>query len=298
MRLPSLSIAIPIALLAGLALGWLIWGRPTGDAPAPTRPTPDAGRALAAQAPAPEEVPPSSGTSPGSRSGERGSEVAALRAALAREIARRTALEQDLAALPRTGSGEGDASEPLEPVERAGAGGFVDERALLAAGFEEWELEALSEHIESIELRRLFVRDRATREGWVDKPRFRSRMKELDAEYHELRDEFGDDGYDWILYTSGRNNRVVVNHVMQDSPAALAGLERGDVLTHYGGERIFAPAVLRQATTEGAPGSNVAVEFLRPQEDGGPAEWHRIFVPRGPLGIRLAAKNLQPDHGR
>ncbi len=123
-------------------------------------------------------------------------------------------------------------------------------------------------------------------------------MAQLDAEHDDLRAEFGDDGYDWILYASGRSNRVIVNQVMGDSPAWLAGIARGDVLTHYAGERIFAPGVLRQATTEGVPGRSVAVEFLRPQADDGPAEWHRVFLPRGPLGIRLEAKRLQPEHER
>ena len=48
-----------------------------------------------------------------------------------------------------------------------------------------------------------------------------------------------DDEYDRMLYASGKQNRVVLSHVLHGSPAQNAGLETGDVVLSYDDVRIF-----------------------------------------------------------
>lgn len=232
-------------------------------------------------------------------------------AELARERARAAALAEEVrllrARLPLVGEEGADEVATVEdsddeppadpgdgdlPVARR-KGGWLDEEALLEAGFHPSELEALRARFEEIELERLYLRDQATREGWVGKPRFRRRMAVLGQRYGELRDEYGDDGYDWILYASGRTNRVVTGLVMGDSPAAHAGLEPGDVIYSYAGTRIFSPRALQDATkSSGMPGDTVAVDVLREGVE------RRFYVPVGPLGVQIDAAKVLPKSTR
>jgi len=286
----------------GLLLGFLSWGR------GPARPPVDVGA---------EHVRPSAGAAPAAR--EAAAEApeistdAALRAQLGRETARAALLAEEVRLLKEelrrqqevaAGGAEGGTGALPEPEDAdAGAassgpvprreGGWLDEAALLEAGFHPSEIDALIARFEEIELARLYLRDKATREGWVDRPRFRRREAKLDARYDALRDEYGDDGYDWILYGAGRPNRVVTTHVMRDSPAAHAGLQPGDVFVAYGGRRIFGAAELQEATkTEGTPGDTVSVDVLRDGDE------LRFYVPVGPLGIQLSSTREKPAHGR
>ena len=75
---------------------------------------------------------------------------------------------------------------------------------------------------------------------------------------------------------------------MTGSPAADAGLERGDLLLSYGERRIFDPMELREQTLAGDAGGLTEVELLR---DG---QVLRVFVPRGPLGIRTTPATREP----
>jgi S1-C subfamily serine protease len=80
----------------------------------------------------------------------------------------------------------------------------------------------------------------------------------------------------------------VVDHVITDSPAGLAGLKRGDVVIRYGGERIFFLPEFKQATTQGEPEDLVLIDVMR-----GDAEVV-LRVPRGPLGIRIQPRGDPP----
>ena len=53
------------------------------------------------------------------------------------------------------------------------------------------------------------------------------------------QEELGDDDYDLLLYASGRNNRVLLSDVLQNSPAAAAGIEPGDLLVRYDDRAVF-----------------------------------------------------------
>lgn len=94
-----------------------------------------------------------------------------------------------------------------------------------------------------------------------------------------LRDELGDAEYERYLEALGRPTRVGIAEVIASSPAGSAGIEPGDEITHYDGERVFGTADLVRRTMKGEPGENVVVTIVR---DGAPMQ---IVLPRGPLGI-------------
>jgi S1-C subfamily serine protease len=59
---------------------------------------------------------------------------------------------------------------------------------------------------------------------------------------------------------------LVVTDVMPDSPAAKAGLRRGDVITTAGGKAVTDPGELRQAIQQTGAGKDLALNVLRGQE--------------------------------
>jgi hypothetical protein len=232
-------------------------------------------------------------------------DIARLRATLEAEIARAERLTREVEALrdrlaeTLADGDEPRADEPIDGLSEAGPegevsprDGWIDGKILLGAGFHPDELDALQERFEAIELERLFIRDQATREGWRKTGRFSRQMARLRQEYEALRDEYGEDDYDWILYASGRPNRVVAKLVMQKSPAAGAGLEPGDVLVAYGGRRVLRPSDLQHATSQGTPGGTVALDVVREGEE------LRFYLPVGPLGVQLDSVQVEPPPRR
>ncbi|MFB6262001.1 MAG: PDZ domain-containing protein, partial [Bradymonadaceae bacterium] len=59
---------------------------------------------------------------------------------------------------------------------------------------------------------------------------------------------------------------VLIGSVQEGLPAAKAGLKRGDVITHFDGERIKSIQDLMFAVAETDPGTTVTVEVLRDGE--------------------------------
>jgi hypothetical protein len=220
------------------------------------------------------------------------SRLSELRLRLDRERRLRSELEAQLAELSESGGEARDAAAESEgaPAAEGRVGDhWIDEEVLARARFSRSEIAALRERFESIELEKLYLRDRATREGWLERPRYAREMREIDQGYGRLRDEYGDDAYDWILFASGRPNRLVVQQVMDASEAADVGIQPGDLILRYDGRRVFDMRSLQRATTEGEPGSTTAVDLLR---DGEPL---RVFARRGPLGVALLMRQVEPS---
>lgn len=161
-------------------------------------------------------------------------------------------------------------------------------QALIEAGISEEQATWIQERLDEIGLQQLYLRDRATREGWLNKPRYHKDRRELQNAVTELRDEVGDDAYDRLLYTIGRANRVVVRDVMQHSPAAQYGLQGGDQIIEYDGQRIFSSTELSSLVTQGSVG---VMTLMRVKREG---DIHDIYLPGGPLGIRMTAARVTP----
>ena len=104
-----------------------------------------------------------------------------------------------------------------------------------------------------------------------------------------MREDYGEEAYDWFLYASGRANRVVVEGVLGGSAAAEAGLKTGDMIVRYDGERIFKPPALVQGTLAGKLNETVEVEI-----EGADGRRSTLTLPRGPIGVRLGRRTAEP----
>ncbi len=196
------------------------------------------------------------------------------------ELAALRAGTEPVASPPRPGRGRGRAN--------AASASGLDEDALLEAGFALDRVDELRRRLDAIDLERLRLRDRANREGWLQSPRYFDEYRALADPLRETRDEFGDEHYDWALFASGRPNRVEIVDVMAGSPASDVGLEAGDRLVAYAGQRVFGPGELQESTGQGRVGESVAVDFVRDGEE------RRVYVPRGPLGVRIQPASERP----
>jgi len=301
------ALLVALGLAAGVSLGWRgergrvepVEGRPGNSASA-------------------------SGQSPGASETEGGGERHAvglerrlelLASKLAAEADERRRLEQrldllatELAALRGSGhepshaaaskpeSVAAAAATPAAPsgtADTASAEGAVTsmEHALLAAGIDATTATEIRRRRDALSLSEIYLRDQATREGWLDTPDFTAKMAEIERQRTSIRDEIGDEAYDRYLAALDQPNRVAVNEVMLESPAAVAGIQAGDVVLRYGETRIFAPNELVTATRSGTAGETVQMEIIRQ------GQRFEIEVPRGPLGVSIAASRGDPGEG-
>lgn len=141
-----------------------------------------------------------------------------------------------------------------------------------------------------IELRKLELRDKATREGYLGTSQYFEELAEINANDLSLRDELGDDAYDRYLYTNGQLNRVKIESVMLNSAAEQAGVFKGDIVLDYSGSNIFSWNELRNATTQGVRDEYTNLTVLR---DG---QQVNLWVQRGPLGVRMSQTRIDPDN--
>ena len=104
---------------------------------------------------------------------------------------------------------------------------------------------------------------------------FSSRNASSDA----LRQELGDADYERYLTANNRSTSITISSVIDSSPAQSAGLQPGDEIVRYDGERVFSMTDLTRQTMDGIAGQNVVVDIMR----GGISM--QIVIPRGPVGI-------------
>ena len=217
--------------------------------------------------------------------------VAALETAVSNEREARRVLEDELVALYteldrlRAGSpaskAAGTAEEPLRPPlpSRLREENTFEERsdALVDEGLSA-ERAAYIVQRES-ELR--FAQMQAYYEARnAENPE--ERLAELTNPDEELRAEIGETEYEKYLRANNRSTSVTVEGVMSSSPAADAGLQPGDQIVRYGGERVFNSRDLIERSMEG--NGMVVVELVR---DGISME---VVIPRGPLGIEIGRR--------
>jgi len=237
-------------------------------------------------------------------SGALAAEVERIGLALERETMRAEAIEAELAlmrtvveqlAANRAEGGDSDAEGATDGEGEAhareaasgllGGGPRFEEGLLRALGLVEDEVADLRERWDEAQLERLELRDRATREGWVFRPRFRDEQANVDA---RLREDLGEEDYDRLLYATQQPNRVVVRQVIGGSAAADAGIQPGDIILSYAGARMHRPMDLSAATASGVRGERVAIVIERQ------GRRETLTAPRGPLGVSAAPISAQP----
>ncbi|MDJ0850587.1 MAG: PDZ domain-containing protein [Myxococcota bacterium] len=213
------------------------------------------------------------------RNQELSGEVEWLRAQLA-------LLGETPAPLDEPPEGETPGAETPSSDSEEGKKGWFDGDALVAGGVSPYDVERLREAFDASEMDLIELENEARREGWFRTQRYWEALRDLRV---GLREDIGDEAYDQLLFATGRNNRVVIDEVLRDSPGARAGLQPGDVLISYDGRRIFKAGELKKATTQGQLGDRVAIDLLR---DG---ERRRIYLERGPIGTKLDRARMLPE---
>jgi C-terminal processing protease CtpA/Prc len=145
---------------------------------------------------------------------------------------------------------------------------------LIEAGFLPSQASMIARRDSELQMQSLQTRYEAERSGDpVDYWRNRN------ASSVTLRQELGDADFERYLVANNRSTSITVSSVIESSPAQSAGLQPGDEIVRYDGERVFSMTDLTQRTMDGAAGQNVIVDIMR---NGQPMQ---IVMPRGPVGI-------------
>ncbi|MGI9287921.1 MAG: PDZ domain-containing protein [Pseudomonadales bacterium] len=159
----------------------------------------------------------------------------------------------------------------------------------LEAGFDQVQAADLQKRQDEFAMQELYLRDRASREGWANSRRYRQEFRKLQQNRLGIRGELGDEDYDRYLFATGQSNRVSVNTVLQNSPAKQAGLATGDAILSYDGQRVFSFRELIALQAQGSAGELVAMDISR---DG---QQMQIWIPRGPIGFQSRFESINPN---
>jgi hypothetical protein len=160
-----------------------------------------------------------------------------------------------------------------------------DGSELLARGMPRSEVERLLELFDEVETERFEITQQAQREGGLDERRYQNEMLEFDL---ATREEVGDGSYDAMLYATGRDNRVKIRVLLEDSPGRSFGFESDDVVLSYDGHLVFNGSELRQTAVHGDSGQWVNVDVLRN------GEIVHLQGQRGPIGAHFQPVRILP----
>lgn len=147
---------------------------------------------------------------------------------------------------------------------------------LLAAGFSLERIEWIKRRSEELKMERMQAAYERRRDGQPPNPNYLLSLIDPDV---ALQAEMGDVEYERYLNALGRPTAVGVTQVLAGSPAERAGLQPGDEIVGYGGERVFSLAQLNTLSFDGEPGESIVVDVRR---DG---QTMQFVLPGGPLGI-------------
>ena len=223
-------------------------------------------------------------------------QLLALAEQLDAEIEARTALQERVDTLSAQLSqllkespagGIAPAESPLDADIPTSDGVWFNEQALIDAGIEVTEANRIKAVYEELAVERLYLQDRAVREGW-NRAQRREAFAELQERQEALRAELGEDSYDAYLYASGQSNRVRVQAVLAGSAADSVGIRNGDYIIRYADQRVYSGRQLRGATAQGTSDEMVAVVIQRNDTV------QEVYIPRGPLGIRMSSASVAP----
>ena len=185
-------------------------------------------------------------------------------------------------AMPVTAANE--ARQPAAPAETF----RTSIEALIESGIPAEQAALIQSRLDEYDLKQLYLKDRATREGWLKTSRYNKELRQIQNAYRELRPEIGDDAYDRMLYALGRANRVAVRDIMQNSTAEQYGLRTNDRIIEYDGQRVFTAQELNALVSRTTTG---ALVLVRVQRDGQQLD---VYLSGGPIGVRLASSRELP----
>lgn len=145
---------------------------------------------------------------------------------------------------------------------------------LVLAGFSPSQAEAIAQREAELQMEALQARYDASQGG--DMATFYRSRGAIDE---SLRAELGEADYERYRTATGQSTTVAVGSVIDSSPAQRAGLQYGDRIVRYDGERVYGMSDLTRQTMQGQPGQQVMVDILRDDIA------MQVVIPRGPLGI-------------
>jgi membrane-associated protease RseP (regulator of RpoE activity) len=102
-----------------------------------------------------------------------------------------------------------------------------------------------------------------------------------------MRSELGDDTYARYLESQGQPTAISITQVLGGSPGSKIGLQPGDQLISYAGDRVFSVTELRNQSMQGNPGEDIVIEIERN------GTRMQLTLPRGPIGITGSGANLR-----
>lgn len=205
--------------------------------------------------------------------------------------------------------------DAMERIESTGTRALVDQRALaeerraerrtgerpprdfvaLMRGFEERRLNTLvNGGFSEDEARRVMQQESEARYQAMQAAHDAQRRGEATDPFYAgsasqslLRSELGDSEYERYLAAQGQPTAIQVTQVLSSSPGSQAGLQPGDQIVSYNGERVFGVSDLRALTLQGTAGEDVIIEIER--------EGFRmqLNLPRGPVGISGSSASIR-----
>ena len=221
---------------------------------------------------------------------QRLTQVEQMQLSLAERVSELEAVIGELETFPDAGTGKHETETIEKSKQPAPAQNFrTSVEALIATGIPTEQAALIQSRLDEYDLKQLYLKDRASREGWFNTARYRKEQRQSQNAYRELRSEIGDDAYDRMLYALGQANRVVVHDIMQNSSAEQYGLQANDRVYEYDGQRVFTGQELSELVTQG--GDAGALVLVRVQRDEQQLDF---YLPRGPIGIRLASSRELP----
>ena len=276
----KIALAVVISLLVGFAVG----ARNGGEQATSTRPAESA----------------ENGPQPESATAEE--RLARLEQIIAEERAARITLEDTLAMLfeelermegtgDRAAAARQASTERVRQAARSAPPGTRDwiiryqERRvsrLVESGFSEDEARRILQQESEAQYKAMQAAWEAQRNGET-----LDRFASMSSTQSILRSEIGDDAYARYLEVQGQPTAVNVTQVLGGSPGTRAGMQAGDQVVSYNGDRIFSMSDLRNQTMQGEPGEEVVIEIDR---DGMRMQ---LTMPRGPIGITGNGANVR-----
>ena len=218
--------------------------------------------------------------------------IRALEAAVAEERNARMLLEEELQALYDAVEALGE-DRHLQPAEQP-ASAVSGPREQFSALREQRRADQMEQRLSRL-IDAGFAEDRAE---WILRRESELQLEQMQALYEArqageradrfdprmnpekaLRAEIGDAQYEQYLDAYGRSTSVAVGTVLESSPGQRAGLQPGDEIVAYGGERVFSYADLYEQTMNAAAGQPVVVDIVR---NGMPMQ---VVIDGGPIGI-------------
>ncbi len=153
---------------------------------------------------------------------------------------------------------------------------------LVDGGFSEDEARRVLQQESGAQFRAMQAAHDAQRNGEALDP-----VAALNGPQSILRAELGDEAYERYLEAQGQPTAIQVTQVLAGSPGSRAGLQPGDRIVSYNGDRVFTVAELRNLTLQGTRGEDVVVEIDRE------GMRMQLSLQRGPVGISGSGANIR-----